>query len=524
MRSGRWRWAAWLLVAVCCLAQMGCFPFAPAMAQISGAVYGDSISSRQAGGTEVVGVRAVVRCNSAATTTSSSGVYSLSVAIAKEYRCTASAAPDYVPVSTTIPSSAGQTITLNFGPARSGDACAPSQGPASIVCPALRLQPGILSGRIVYANSISAAAGVRVACWSPAVAARQVGVAIPPTYSAMTDDGGLYSITALPVDTYVCRAGTDPALHRIAVAPGIATAFSFPICHPTNCPPVQYHDGPVMHTYTAYLIFWLPPAYTFEPQGSSATYESLIARYFADVGGSAFYNLLTQYWDYQGYVTNSATLGGTYVDTAPYVHCDSSASVNCSPAAATRSDPLYDTDIQAEVTRALKTNRWSAGLNTQFFVFLGVGAQECINRSSTSDCSFPTPDFAICGYHGAFDTLEGTSVIYAEMNDVRTAPENCLDHITRLTNASPNGDWTADAEISVASHEQFESVTDPLPDNGAWFEDKIHAREGGEIGDKCQESFGTIQPDGSNVTLGQGHRYLLQEEWSNVADGCALSL
>jgi hypothetical protein len=516
--------SALVLVAVCCLAQMGCFPFPAEMAHISGTVYGDSITSREAGGADIVGIRAVVRCNGVSATSSADGTYSLSVAAAQEYQCTASAVPAYISVSAFIPGSVGRNATLSFGPAQAGDTCATTtQEPASFSCAALRLRPGTLQGRLTYNNSLAAAAGVSVTCWSP-TAARRTNLARPLTYSATTDDGGLYSIVALPVDTYTCIAGDDQAPHAIAVAPATTTTFNFPICQTGSCPPIRYHDGPVMHTDTAYLIFWLPQRYTFEPQGTSATYEALVARYFADVGGTPFYNILTQYWDYQGAIQNSATLGGTYVDTSPYVHCAASAGTACTPAAATRSDPLYDGDIQAEVLRAARANNWSASENTEFFVFLGYSAQECIDQSSVAACSFPTPDYALCGYHGSFDQQDGTTVIYAEMNDVRTAPQNCLDNVTSLTNSAPNGDWIADAEISVASHEQFESISDPDTNNGAWFEPHSHAVEGGEIGDKCQDSYGTIQPDGSNVTLAHGHHYLVQEEWSNVADGCALSL
>jgi hypothetical protein len=511
-----------LLVVACCLAQVGCFPFPADMARISGTVYGDSISSREAGGVDAAGIRATVRCNSVAATSSADGTYSLSVAVSDVYHCTASRDPYYVPVSAIIPGSAGRTITLSFGPSQSGETCVSSQGPASFVCPTLQLRPGTLSGRVTYENSIVAASGVEVTCWSPTTAQR-MNTESPPTYSATTDASGLYAIRALPVDAYDCVAGADQALHAVAVAPAATTTFNFPICPTGSCPPIHYHDGPVMSTSTAYLIFWLPQRYVFEPQGSTTSFETLLARYFEDVGGTPFYNILTQYWDYRGTIQNTAKLGGTYVDTSPYVHCDA-AGQNCAPAAATRSDPLFDTDIQAEVSRAMRAKTWSAGLNTQFFVFLGYGAQECIDRSSRPACSFPTPDYALCGYHGSFNQQSGTIVIYAEINDVRTSPQNCLDYVTSLANASPNGDWIADAEISVVSHEQFESITDPDTSNGAWFETQTHALEGGEIGDKCQDNYGAIQSDGSNVTLNHGHHYLVQEEWSNVADGCALSL
>ncbi len=41
-------------------------------------------------------------------------------------------------------------------------------------------------------------------------------------------------------------------------------------------------------------------------------------QYFQDVGGTSFYNILTQYYDaLGGPIQNVVTLGGSYVDTAP---------------------------------------------------------------------------------------------------------------------------------------------------------------------------------------------------------------
>src|SRR5258708_7963174 len=74
---------------------------------------------------------------------------------------------------------------------------------------------------------------------------------------------------------------------------------------------MSYHGGPVMGgTSKAYAIFW-------EPTGSSvsATYNSLILRYFGDVGGSGLYHNNTQYKASNSTFASGATLGGSWVDT-----------------------------------------------------------------------------------------------------------------------------------------------------------------------------------------------------------------
>src|SRR5438128_981797 len=53
-----------------------------------------------------------------------------------------------------------------------------------------------------------------------------------------------------------------------------------------------FYGGPVMLTTTSYTIFWEPSGHS-----TSSTYKTLINRFFADVGGSGLYNVMTQYHD-----------------------------------------------------------------------------------------------------------------------------------------------------------------------------------------------------------------------------------
>ena len=186
-----------------------------------------------------------------------------------------------------------------------------------------------------------------------------------------------------------------------------------------------YNGGPVMAgTMHAYLIFW-------EPSGSfvSNTYNSLIQRYFNDVGGSGLYQNNTQYTDSSGNAPNNATLAGTWVDTAAYP-----------------STTLQDSDIQNEVSNALSTNGWTPDITNMFFVFTAKSENICASGS----CSFSQ----FCAYHNYF----GTNTIYAAMPYDGTDPQGCGP----LPGGSPNGDADADAEISTTSHEQMEAATDPL--------------------------------------------------------------
>ncbi len=240
---------------------------------------------------------------------------------------------------------------------------------------------------------------------------------------------------------------------------------------------VYHSPGPVMRgTSQAYAIFW-------EPSGSfvSSTYNSLISRYFGDVGGSGLYANNTQYKDSTGVAPSGSTFGGSWVDTSSYP-----------------SGSLTDAQVQAEVSKALSTKGWTASLTHIFFVFTAKGENICYD---SSDCSFTT----FCAYHGFF----GSNTMYGAMPYTGTNLSACG------TPSSPNGDFDADSTINVTSHEQMEAATDPHLN--AWYDSS-----GEEIGDKCAWNFGTIGSDGGNITL-NGHRYILQKEWDNKARGCVLS-
>jgi hypothetical protein len=291
---------------------------------------------------------------------------------------------------------------------------------------------------------------------------------------------------------------------------------------------LTYNNGPVMHRPTVHVIYWLPSGVHFESAATSTSdgdYEALINRFFQGMNGSPLYGLLTQYSDSGGSIENVVNFAGSWVDTSPYGHAGSS------------SDPLHDSDIQAEVTRAMAANNWTAGQNVEFFVYTGVNIQSCYSTTSPTDCTFPTtnpdgtPRGEYCAYHASFSS-GGTSVIYANMADV---PTYCS-----VGGATPNADSTADSQISVTSHEFFESVTDPFIN--AW-KDAI----GQEIGDKCAWVFGARDAEGADVLFWQDRplvaamarsvvagagtslphddgRFIVQKEWSNSSGGCELQL
>jgi uncharacterized repeat protein (TIGR01451 family) len=254
-----------------------------------------------------------------------------------------------------------------------------------------------------------------------------------------------------------------------------------------------FHGGPVMTSFTAYLIFWLPPGVHFSSSVSDANYEQLIMRYFQDIGGSPFYNIVTQYPGNNGTAANAVTLGGAIVDTRPY------------PRAGTVANPLLNADIRQEIASVMAAQGWLPGLGAMYFVYTGSGIQSCFDAAHT-DCS----QTQYCAYHSAFVSPDLQPVVYANMPDAYSLGDCGF--------ANVNGDPAADVEISVTSHEHFEAVTDPIL--SGWF----YGDFSGEIGDECAYDYG---PGGGNTTPNvflNGHPYRLQREWSNAPGTCALSL
>ena len=260
---------------------------------------------------------------------------------------------------------------------------------------------------------------------------------------------------------------------------------------------LAYFGGPVVHSIQNHMIWWLPKAGTLNySDGSSCTepgtvsysyeqpasgtapvgalprgpggdtdYEAIIKQYFADLGGTAFYNQLSQYADEQvGNVVNNATLGSTWTDNCGYT---STPSTTTGPVpGGTQAAPIYQTDIQSEVQKAIQVNHWPDGLGNEYFVYTGYGAADCFAPPGPAGlaptCSVAGPNPVYCAYHGDFQDGAGNYVLYADMADgafsanpstinlCYSAPIGVSDP-SHTVNGAPVTDPIADAEVSISS-------------------------------------------------------------------------
>jgi hypothetical protein len=297
-------------------------------------------------------------------------------------------------------------------------------------------------------------------------------------------------------------APTRQALRKLSNTAGVSAAAA---TKPTN---VKNLGGPMMSDVTIYNIFWVP-----DP--ANAPNESLINRFTEDLGGQ-FVNLLGQY----GF-SNQLGFGGSWVDTD---------ALPDRPKASSSGYPiLQDSDIQSVITAAQNANAlWQApSLSTLYMVYLPEHTELC---NPTIGCTY-TGDF--CAYHGAYvdDADPNIPIVYGAMPYDGDRMGGCstggVSPPDYNGSDGPNGDPATDSEISTASHEIFESLTDPEAlTNPAWTDGANpvdpHTQRVGEIGDLCAYIYNPDgYGDGGDITL-NGDRYFLQYEWDNATSSCVL--
>jgi hypothetical protein len=449
---------------------------------------------------DVAPLKATITCNGVIAHSGADGKFHLTMSQSSDYSCRITAGDNYEPQDVELSDASSNGERLDFNAPTVGDATCSPVSSGHFQCPYLRLKPGTLAGTVTSSDTLQPLAHVTITCWTPARILP--GATKPQPLTTASDARGAWSLDALHAGAYVCFAAGTPTLFHVLVPPGGRASLNVRDCG-KKCPAVTYHDGEVMHAPTVYLVFWLPAGHTFEPNGDDARFEALMRQYFADVGGTPFYKVITQYWDFSGPITDQLTVGGTYIDTTPY------------PTDGSTAHPLTDGDVNASVARAQRANNWIADTEHLYAIFTGYNIQSCYDNHGT-DCSFNSQR-QYCGYHSFFGSAAGTPFVYAYMPVVQDCLTGLIQEQDRY--GSPNHDPIADAVLNVVSHEHFESVTDPLIKG--WYE---NIAEEGEIADKCEYRFGSVMPTGGNVTLANGHSYLLQMEWSNKIQGCALSL
>jgi hypothetical protein len=245
--------------------------------------------------------------------------------------------------------------------------------------------------------------------------------------------------------------------------------------------PIAYHNGPILHGPKVYYIWYGNWA------GNTAT--SILTSFVQNLGGSAYFNINTTYYDIVGgvktFYNNVLTYGGASNDNY------------------SQGTSLSDAQIQSVVSSAISSAALPKDTNAVYLVLTSADV--------TASSGFCTQ---YCGWH-THATISGSDIKYGFIGNAARCPSSCAAQSA----SSPNNNVGADGMASVIAHEIEETVTDP--DLNGWYNGNW------ENGDKCAWTFGTesTASNGSkyNVTLG-GSQYLIQQNWIAPAGGCAMHL
>jgi hypothetical protein len=222
------------------------------------------------------------------------------------------------------------------------------------------------------------------------------------------------------------------------------------------------------------------------------TATTILPFFAANIGGSAYYNINTTYYDGNGtHVANSVAYGGSITDDY------------------SQGSSLSDDAVRTIVTVAItggdphQSGTLPLDPNGIYFVLTSADVVE-----TSGFCSL------YCGFH-QYGNVNGIDVKYAFVGN----PDQCLSSCAPQS-ISPNNNPGADAMASKIAEFLNELVTDP--ERTAWYDD-----QGRENAFKCFNQFGqtSIADNGSayNIVL-NGMQFLIQENWVNDGFGyCSMS-
>jgi hypothetical protein len=322
---------------------------------------------------------------------------------------------------------------------------------------------------------------------------------------------------------------------------------------------ILYHaPAPVMISPKVYSLWygtWSSPC----GDTSSTTTPGILNNLLTGIGSSAWYGINTQYYQNisgKQYVTNTVTSAGCASIPATMGTTLDGGTFTLTGSAPTSSTTLTVSDIAkisvgesvsgsgirnrtlvtavVNATQITISNPTTAAISNGAITFSNPTTEMVVakaiasgvfSNSTTPDANgiyfiFTSSNVAVngflttyCGYHGYSDLL-APRFKYSFIGDPGSTA-GCIPQ-----SVSPHGNAAGDAMANVTAHELVEAVSDP--ELNAWFDSR-----GNENADKCNFVFGTTTPESnsssSNVSIGSS-RYLIQQNWSPVSNGCFSAL
>ena len=338
-------------------------------------------------------------------------------------------------------------------------------------------------------------------------------------------------------------------LALLAAQVGAPAALAAPTVYPSTSPNCQgalaskcvagYSDGPVMSSVAVHLIFWLPSGYHYDPGSPTAAgdqaYESGFEQFYRDLSGSEYANVVSQYSGDPSFGLSASIDGAdpsyypstfsvdAITDTTPFPGAGGITSSCLAAEGNLGYSFLCDSEVQDEIVSDINasTDGWALHSTTGpvashdiWMVILPAGIEAGTDETPIDD----TTNFG--GYHGYLCTLNGAVDaqgcfapgaqfgVYGVSTD-----GNANDQFPLQSTSTANGDGWLDWTIADASHELFESITDP--DQNSWI---VFDNQNDEIADVCQQYEDWPGEAGGYDVVLNGHDYLVNPLLSNAQD------
>lgn len=275
-----------------------------------------------------------------------------------------------------------------------------------------------------------------------------------------------------------------------------------------QCPPAPAHcdliwsGGPVQHHPTAYAIFW-GQQWEDQPYYAAAV---KVSSYLHQVGGTSYANILSQYADAQGPISNQLKADRIWID-------DRTDNLLLVTSTTCHGKTLTESALKDEINFAMIANGWPENdPDSTYLIYTPPGYAvdtEGAPDDAVSPCSNAPKGY--CGYHQFNTTLNSFRVYAAIVYPTGTCSLKGLPVPVSAQND------IGQTLVEVTAHEQFEAATDPDPNPGTIGWQDVTGGTG-EMSDKCAWKF----PPGGLTQLGSD-LFAVPLQWSNATHSCVNS-
>lgn len=262
---------------------------------------------------------------------------------------------------------------------------------------------------------------------------------------------------------------------------------------------ITHHGGNVMRAnpINCYVIWygnWVNSTYNYE-------FYKLVTVFLSHIGNTPWFNINKAYTDKVGSVSG----GVRFVRSTGF-----------GKSTYTYGSVLSGQEVYFLVRSSITSGIFPLDENGVYFV---LSSADVAQYDSDSSYGFCTAGNGYCGWHSYYRITHNYITKPIKYSWVGN-PEKC--NMCHAQKVSPNGNWAADAMMSIVAHELAEAATDP--EFNAWF-DSSNA----ENADKCAWTFGSLSY-GTN-SIGQTYKYnmqfanrkwLIQRNWKTTG-GCSVS-